>query len=132
MHRKIWIETSERKRHKAGLKAVTINAAVWNPEMASCIPDFVPNLFRMQILTVFYLHCQLRATSRQSPHTYFFLCIVPRNVLEWTLKGLVVKTQTNHPGTITWVPKKCEYEGSGLTQVTQDSSCECSNQHMAP
>jgi len=43
-----------------------------------------------------------------------------------------VKTHTDHPGTIKWVSKKCECAGAGLTQVTQDSSCEHSNQHMAP
>jgi len=46
------------------------------------------------------------------------------------MKGLLVKTCTGHPGTIKWVSKKCEC--AGLTQVTEDSSCEHSNQHMAP
>jgi hypothetical protein len=101
--------------------------------MASCIPDFVPNLLCMLILTLFSLHCHLRTTSRQSPHNeFFFLCIVPRNVLKLTLKGPLVKTRTDHPGTIKWASKKCECVGAGLTQVTQDSSCEHSNQHMAP
>jgi hypothetical protein len=64
MRRKIRTGTYEGKRDKAGLKAITINAAVWNSKMACCIPDFVPNVFCMQILTLFYLHCQLRATSK--------------------------------------------------------------------
>jgi len=77
--------------------------------MAGCIPNFVPNLLCMLILTLFDLHCHLKATSRQSPHNYlFFLCIMPRNVLKLTLKGLLVKTRTDHPGKITWVSNKCE------------------------
>jgi len=93
----IWIGTSEGKRYKAGLKAVTIYAAVRNSERAGCIANFVLNLLCMLILILFYLHCHLRATSRHSPHNYlFFLCIVPRNVLKLTLKGLLVKTCTDH------------------------------------
>jgi len=33
---------------------------------------------------------------------------MPRNVLKLTLKGLLVKTRTDHPGKITWVSNKCE------------------------
>jgi len=43
-----------------------------------------------------------------------------------------VKKCTDYPGTIKWVSKTCECVGAGLTLVTQDSSCEHSNQHMAP
>jgi hypothetical protein len=32
-----------------------------------------PTYFVCKILTLFYLHCQLWATSRQSPHTYLFI-----------------------------------------------------------
>lgn len=86
-----------------------------------------------------FLHCSIYIVScglqvDRAPtviYLFFFFCIVSRNVLKLTLKGLLAKTCTDHQGTIKWVSKKCEYEAAGLTQVTQDSSSEHSNQHMA-
>lgn len=85
-----------------------------------------------------FLHCSICIVScglqvdRAPTLVYLFFCIVPRNFLKLTLKGLLAKTCTDYQGTIKWVSKKCEYEAAGLTQVTQDSSSEHSNQHMAP
>ena len=66
--------------HLRPVASPSVMQSVWlrEPQKNSCISHFVSNIFCMQILTWYHLHCQLRAMGRYTSQIYLY--IGPRNV----------------------------------------------------